>query len=81
MKKLLLSVGLLLSLVTASFSQDELVTRKIKINHADPYLVLLLISMDFSANTWLEPEISTRPFYNGGFTGGFGGGSYGGRNN
>jgi len=75
MKKVMLSVGLLLSLATMSVSQDEMVTRKIKIRHADPYLVLLLISqglVDFN----LQPETSTS-FGIGGFSGGFGGGSNG----
>ncbi len=71
-------IALTLSLVTLASPQT--VTRKIKIQHADPYLVLMLVSagiIDFN----LEPETSTRPFYTGGFSSGFGGGTAPGRGN
>ncbi len=77
MKKLITLVSLLLALTPMTFSQTQLATRKIKIQHADPYLVLLLISQGY-IDFELEPETSTKVFGNSGFSNGFGGGSYSG---
>lgn len=70
MKKLLPLIALIVLGLPALGNQvtDTKVIREIKIEHADPYLIYLLLAGELIVN--LPPEIST---LSGGF-GGFGGG-------
>ena len=80
--KHLISVLLVCVLACSALAQDGKVVRRIKIRHADPQLVMMLLNG--TTNFYTPPEMSTNIFGNGwsgggGFGGsGFGGGSYGG---
>lgn len=74
--KILLTL-LVAILATTAMTQDTKNLYRIKIQHADPYLVYLLLSG--KANFGTPPELSTTIFSgNGGFgSSGFGGGTGG----
>lgn len=74
--KRLISIMLICVLASSALAQDDKVVRRIKIRHADPQLIMMLLNGTTNFNT--PPEMSTNIFGSGGFGGGFGGGSYGG---
>ena len=76
MKKLLVLMIIALS-STSIFAQSNPIQR-IKIRHADPALIIMLINGETSVMT--QPEMSSffSGFSGGGFSGGFGGSNRGG---
>ena len=74
--KHLISIMLICVLASSALAQDDKVVRRIKIRHADPQLIMMLLNGTTNFNT--PPEMSTNIFGSGGFGGGDGGGSYGG---
>ena len=74
--KHLISIMLICVLASSELAQDDKVVRRIKIRHADPQLIMMLLNGTTNFNT--PPEMSTNIFGSGGFGGGDGGGSYGG---
>lgn len=72
--KHLISVLLVCVLACSALAQDGKVVKRIKIRHADPQLIMMLLNG--TTNFYTPPEMSTNIF--GGGFGGFGGGSYGG---
>lgn len=80
--KHLISALLVCVLACSALAQDGKVVRRIKIRHADPQLIMMLLNG--ATNFYTPPEMSTNIFGNrwggnGGFgSSGFGGGSYGG---
>jgi len=75
--KHLISVLLVCVLACSALAQDGKVVKRIKIRHADPQLIMMLLNG--TTNFYTPPEMSTNIFGGGfGGFGGFGGGSYGG---
>lgn len=79
--KHLISIMLICVLASSALAQDDKVVRRIKIRHADPQLIMMLLNGTTNFNT--PPEMSTNIFGSsgfggGGFGGGFGGSSFGG---
>jgi uncharacterized membrane protein YgcG len=67
--KSILCIGLIVLLSLSAFAQDNRVVQRIKIRHADPQLIAMLLSGQTTVST--PPEMST---FVGGFGNGFGGG-------
>jgi len=78
MKRLLFTL-LCLTAMASAFAQDgNHVVRRIKIRHADPQLIAMILAGTADINT--PPEMSTSLPMSGGFGGGFGQGGFGGSN-